>query len=105
MGYLRMLLLGNLGQQMDIEEQREQIDELRQRMKRNLHGEVNDALIQSLASENKELALYIATIFRVLVAKNIISPSELTGLIDAVDKEDGRQDGRYEGDVKASPNG
>ena len=102
MGFRQWMMLTGSVRPQDVDELRAEIEELRRRSKQDLHGEVNDAMIHSLVSENRELALYVSTIFRVLVFRNIISRAELAKLIDAVDEEDGRKDGRYDGNIKDS---
>ena len=75
MGWGRMLLLGNWGQQMDIEDQRKELEALRHQLAGQRHSTDTGGLI-ALERENAELRLYVAAIVRYLVAKGSIDPSE-----------------------------
>ena len=98
MGWGRMLLLGNWGQQMDIEDQRKELQALRHQLARPSRSTDTGRLI-ALERENAELRLYVAAIVRYLAAKGSIDPSEFGVLVNEIDREDGRQDGRFEGKV------
>jgi len=100
MGWGRMFLLGNVGQQMDIQDT--------QRAMRDLAIEAERAArasdrathsIGELARENAELKLYLAAITRLLVAKGVVSSRELADIVDAIDRADGRVDGGYSGSI------
>lgn len=95
MGWGRMMLLGNWGQQMDIEEQRSEIERLR-RTVQSVRRDRGDA---DLRQDIAELRLYVAVLVRMLVAKNVVTREELEALVAAVDGEDGRIDGRHSGPV------
>ncbi len=62
MGWGRMLLLGNLGQQLDIEDQRRELQELRSRMRCESHGGVRDIeqRLANLERQGDEMKLYLA---------------------------------------------
>ena len=95
MGWGRMLLLGDWGQQMDLEEQRAEIADLKHRIGEGL----GDRGIDALRADNDELRLYVAVLVRMLVAKNVVTREELEALVAAVDGEDGVADGRHSGPV------
>ena len=100
MGWGRMLLLGNWGQQMDIEDQREEIASLRRQMRhRSSIREVGslDKRVKELEKENDELHLYLASLVRYLGNKGILEREEFCSLVEVVDGEDGDVDGRFEG--------
>lgn len=99
MGWGRMLLLGDFGQQMDLEDQRRDIERLKRRLQAQPTYAVEPAELPRLTAEVNELKLYIATIFRALVSKNIVTHDELRELIEAVDLEDGKVDRAFHGDV------
>lgn len=101
MGWGRMLLLGNLGQQLDIEDQRREIQELRSRVQfesRGAGGDIEQRLA-SLERQSDEMKLYLAALVRYLAAKGQIDLREFAKLVDEVDAEDGAADGRYQGDL------
>lgn len=98
MGWGRYFLLGDLGQQLDLADQRNEIASLRDELRRSrAHGAVGDTA--QLQAENDELRLYLAAIVRLLTSKGIISREELRQVVDLVDAEDGRHDGKYTGRV------
>ena len=57
-------------------------------------GGANDVDVERLQHALEELALATKTLQRMLVQKGVCSPGELEALIDRVDREDGRADGR-----------
>lgn len=97
MGWGRMFFLGNIGQQMDIEEMKEYlnraIDEINE-------GDRVDAdqnrSIEQLRKQNKELQLYVLALVRVLVRKNVLNESELAQLVTAVEGAE-KQSGKFPG--------
>jgi hypothetical protein len=98
MGWGRFLLLGNLGQQLDISDQQNEIARLREELYRNRSaaGAVDGARLQA---ENDELRLYLAAVIRILVSKGIVSGEEIKRVVDIIDVEDGTRDGRHRGDL------
>lgn len=103
MGWGRMLFLGNWGQQMDIEEQRQEIESLREQMFHAGAGsrdttDLKGRVLQ-LERENNELRLYLASLVRYLGHKGVLHQDEFRSLVEAVDQEDGRADGGYKGGV------
>ena len=100
MGWGRMFLLGNIGQQMDIEEQRDEMQRIRRTVRevqRTKAGQEDLAAhIVQLENEVDELRLYLTAVIRHLVSKGVASEAELETLIEAVDAEDGAVDGRLD---------
>ena len=101
MGWGRMLLLGNLGQQLDIEDQRRELQELRSRVRSESRQSTEDVELRLdvLERQSDEMKLYLAALVRYLAAKKQIDLNEFATLIDEVDAEDGSADGRYQGDL------
>jgi len=101
MGWGRMLLLGNWGQQMDIEDQRQEIEELRQQL--DAGARAGDATLKNrvaqLEKENGELRLYLASLIRYLGHKGVLNQGEFRTLVEAIDREDGGEDGGYIGRI------
>ena len=101
MGWGRMLLLGNWGQQMDIEDQKQEIQELRARL--DAGARAGDTTLKSrvaeLEKENNELRLYLASLIRYLGHKGVLRQDEFRKLVNVIDKEDGSADGGYEGKI------
>ena len=87
MGWGRMMLLGNVGQQMDIGDLNNAIEEMRSdfaqkdRMDRSQSQD-----IERLVRENHELKLYLATVIRLLVSKGTLKPEEVQTIVSAIDK-------------------
>ena len=101
MGWGRMLLLGNLGQQLDIEDQKKQIHDLKNRLRSqsNRASQKVDLRLDILERNCDEIKLYLATIIRYLVAKGALDAKEFESLVDEIDAEDGSTDGRYKGNI------
>ena len=100
MGWGRMLLFGNFGQQMDLDDHEAEIASLRRKLERSTDRVArSSAELQRLTDENDELKLYIAAILRVLVSKNVVTQAELQSLVQAIDREDGEPDGGFTGNV------
>lgn len=100
MGWGRMFLLGDLGQQMDLGDHEQALDGLKRRLAAGAARltETNKEL-QRLATENNELKLYVAALFRILVAQQIVTPEELRSLVQRIDAEDGTVDDAWAGRV------
>ena len=103
MGWGRMLLLGNWGQQMDIEDLRQEIESLRDQQSDINTGARQANSLQSrvtqLEIENGELRLYLAALVRYLGNQGLLRQDEFRILVGAVDSEDGNTDGGYTGPI------
>ncbi len=101
MGWGRSLLLGNLGQQLDIEDQRQEIQNLRARVQSESRQATQsiEMRLGALERQNDEMKLYLAALVRYLAAKGTIDLKEFAKLVEEVDAEDGAADGRFEGNV------
>lgn len=94
MGWGRYFLLGDLGQQFDLAEQKEELDALRDELRRNRMSPGNTDDVGKLRAENDELRLYLAAVVRLLLSKGVVTREELKNIVAMVDAEDGRSDGR-----------
>jgi hypothetical protein len=100
MGWGRTLLLGDIGNRLDIADTEEDIDRLRREIDGAYKKDLSqDQRIDALQAENGELKLYLVAVLRLLTAKGAISTEELTAMVHAVDVEDGKQDGKYDGNI------
>jgi nitrate/nitrite-specific signal transduction histidine kinase len=103
MGWGRMFLLGNWGQQMDIEEQKEEIEGLKQQLNESYVGSRGALDLQSrvarLEIENNELRLYLAALVKYLGRQGTINQYDFRKLVEAIDAEDGQTDGGYKGRI------
>ena len=87
MGWGRMLLLGNVGQQLDIGDLNQTVDEMRNEFDRNDRVDREQGQsIEQLRTENRELKLYLATPVRLLAAKGILTQSEIESAVHAVER-------------------
>jgi hypothetical protein len=87
MGWGRMMLLGNVGQQLDIGDLGNAIDQMRGDMAQK--GQVDREQgfdIERLKRENHEIKLYVATLVRLLVSKGVLKPEEVDATVSAVEK-------------------
>ncbi|MFA6962923.1 MAG: hypothetical protein WC205_19375 [Opitutaceae bacterium] len=101
MGWGRMFLLGNVGQQLDISDLSHDIGRVIDEINRQEGVDENlKRSFERIARENHELRLYLAATTRLLVAKGLITQQELADMVNAVDSSDGQSDGRYTGDLK-----
>lgn len=87
-------------QRLDIQEQKAAVQGLRKQL-RNENTRANDVdeQLMQLWEENLDLKLYLATVFRLLVAKKLVSAEELRQWVEAVDAEDGSGDGVFGGEI------
>lgn len=102
MGWGRMLLLGDWGQQMDLEDQKREIESLRRQMRRRAPDRGSADMARRMAQlerENDELRLYLAALVRYLGNKGILQQDEFSALVDVVDAEDGIADGGHNGSI------
>jgi hypothetical protein len=100
MGWGRTLLLGDIGNRLDIEDTEQDIASLKREIAGSFHKDMSqDRKIEALVSENAELKLYLASVVCLLTSKGTISADELQAMVDALDAEDGSSDGKYEGDI------
>lgn len=98
MGWGRMLLLGDIGQQFDLQDAQRDIAETRTDVARlQVGGEGMAKRLRRVETENDELKLYLAAVIRLLRQKNVVTAEELEAIVAVVDREDGTADGRYSG--------
>ena len=86
MGWGRMMLLGNVGQQLDIGDLENSINQMQSVVAEN--DQVDQAQARSielLQQENRELKLYLATVIRLLVSKGAIKPEEVETIVRAIE--------------------
>jgi hypothetical protein len=99
MGWGRYLLLGDLGQQLDLSDQKREMEDLRDELRRSRVSSVDTNDIAHLRAENDELRLYLAALVRLLTSKGVVTREELENIVAIVDADDGRSDGRFRGPI------
>ena len=88
MGWGRTLLLGDIGNRLDIEDTERDIARLRQRLRDNTRTDrAQDERLAELESENDQLKLYLASLLRLLVTKGTLSEDELAAFVDVIDAD------------------
>lgn len=88
MGWGRMMLLGNVGQQLDIQDLENAINQMRATVSQTQDlDRSQEKNIQTLRNENHELKLYLATLVRLLVSKGLIRQQEVDTAVQAIEKD------------------
>ncbi len=101
MGWGRYLLLGDLGQQLDLSDQKSEIEQLRNEFRLNRKSAKDPSgEIAQLHAEIDELRLYLTAVIRLLLSKGSITQEDIKQFVDQIDTEDGSQDGGYSGPMK-----
>lgn len=87
MGWGRMMLLGNVGQQLDIGDLDNAVAQMRSDIaqKEQVDREQGQD-IEQLKNENHELKLYLATLVRLLVSKGVLKQEEVGAIVSAIEK-------------------
>ncbi|MHC4846536.1 MAG: hypothetical protein ACYTCU_10305 [Planctomycetota bacterium] len=89
MGWGRTLLLGDIGNRLDIADTERDISSLRSRMKSKSSVDwAQDKRIKVLEAENDQLKLYLASLIRLLVGKGTLSQSELSAFVELIDTDE-----------------
>ena len=99
MGWGRFLLLGNLGQQLDLSDQQREMEDLRDELRRMRSSQADATTLAELRAENDELRLYLTALMRLLATKGVVTREELEQIVVAIDAEDGEIDGGHRGPV------
>jgi hypothetical protein len=102
MGWLKYMLLGDLGQQLDINEQRAEMDSLRDELRRArayAPSSQPQGDTRRLREEIDELRLYVAALTRLLISNNVVDKAELERVVNEIDASDGESDGKYDGEI------
>ena len=88
MGWGRMLLMGNVGQQLDIGDVENAVNEMQSAFLENQQADLKqERSITELRRENQELKLYLATMVRLLVSKGVLKPEEVEATVNAVEQQ------------------
>lgn len=87
MGWGRMLLMGNVGQQLDIGDLSNEVARMQDAVAGNLDVDREQGeAIRQLQQENHELKLYLATLLRLLVAKGVLKQDEVETTVRAIER-------------------
>lgn len=101
MGWARTLLLGDVGNRLDIGDCEADIRELKMALMQMHHEDQSqDVELVRLRRENDELKLTLAAVVRLLTSKGVVSAAEVGRMVEAIDAEDGAMDGKMrEGEI------
>ena len=87
MGWGRMMLLGNVGQQLDIQDLENAIGQMQADAARTQNlDRTQEQSIEEMQREVHELKLYLATLVKLLVAKGVIRQEEVDTAVQAIEK-------------------
>ena len=86
MGWARTLLLGDIGNRLDIADTEQDIEKIRHELayKQNLDESQDDA-IRRLQEENQQLEICIAALVKTLQRKGIFTQTEVENLVRMID--------------------
>ncbi len=88
MGWGRMLFLGNIGQQLDLDDVGIEIQRIKEtfaQVSEVDHAQGNE--LQRLRRDNDELRLYVFTLMRLLVQKGVLTTRETASMAAAIDTD------------------
>jgi hypothetical protein len=95
MGWMRTILLGDIGNRLDIADAEREISAVRAAHNKSVSGlRSRDQQIDAMRDEIGRQKLAIQALTRFLVDRKIVSASELDDFIREVDAEDGVVDGK-----------
>lgn len=87
MGWGKMFLLGDVGQQWDIENMRSYLSRAIEEINKGEKvDEDQNREIERLKRHNRELQLYVLSLGRLLVDKGVLSEPELRAIVTAVEE-------------------
>jgi hypothetical protein len=89
------MIFGSLEHEIDIENQRAEVDRLREEIRRSHSGSTGS--LEKLQAQNDELRLFLAVTIRILISKGVVTEDEMKRIVYAIDAEDGTLDGKYTG--------
>jgi len=100
MGWGRTLLLGDIGNRMDIGDVEQDVRQLCGRLRVQSRVDTDqDSRIDMLEAENCELKLYLAAVIRLLISSGAVDRDEFARFVDIIDRSDGAEDGQFRGDI------
>ena len=86
MGWGRTLLLGDIGNRLDIEDTERDIERLKNAIRsQSSIDHSQDLDIAELQRENEQLKLYLSSLIRLLVSKDMVSKSEVAAFVKLID--------------------
>jgi len=87
MGWARTLLLGDIGNRLDIADTEQDIGEIRRKLAyKNILDESQDDAIRRLQEENQQLEICVAALVNALQRKGVLTPEEVSNLVCLIDQ-------------------
>ncbi|MBX2851556.1 MAG: hypothetical protein KTR15_07420 [Phycisphaeraceae bacterium] len=86
MGWARTLLLGDIGNRLDIEDTERDIQDVRRELRAGRYADqTQDQQIAALQQENEELEICVASLIKLLEGKGVVSAEEVNKLVMRVE--------------------
>ncbi len=87
MGWARTLLLGDIGNRLDIADTETDISDIHVKLAAKRHlDETQDIAIQRLQKENEQLELCTALLVKTLERKGVLTSDEVSNLVRMIDR-------------------
>jgi hypothetical protein len=91
MGWGRYFLLGDLGQQLDLQDRQREMENLRGQLDSQFSRDASqDNEIHALRRQFQELQLYMGAVVRLLIQKGLVSEAEIKQTVDLVERTERR---------------
>ncbi len=100
MGWIRTILLGDIGNRLDIEDSEQEIERLKNAARwADKKRVASEERLEHVVAENAELKLYLVATLRLLMDKGIFSREDIETMSSMIDSEDGVADGKFSGPI------
>ncbi len=88
MGWMRTLFMGDIGQNLEIEELEERLDQMRDEKTRTAW--TKERQLEALQEETHEQKVRLAVLIKLLVTKNVLTAQEIASMIAVLEPEDSK---------------
>ena len=86
MGWARTLLLGDIGNRLDIEDTERAIEAVRRELRAGRRiDQSQDQIIAALREENQELEIWVASLIRLLEQKGVLAEDDVAKLVRRIE--------------------
>ena len=86
MGWARTLLLGDIGNRLDIEDTERDIEDVRRELRAGRRiDQSQDQIIAALREENQELEIWVASLIRLLEQKGVLAEDDVAKLVRRIE--------------------
>lgn len=91
MGWMRTLFLGDIGNHLDIEDNRRDTDMLRAWLQKSAHQQQavdseQSGKIASLQAEVEDLEMAVAALTRLLMSRGVVTEAEVAAIVERIDR-------------------